>query len=138
MKSKRKIIIGAIIIFAGIVQCVAVSLLTSDRPELRILSPISSGIVGACFVAGAGLIQRGSDPQMDKQKQIEKHDERNQYIQGKAAYIAFCVTDILILLFGAYVFHILANVTAGFICYGIAIGAWIIYGAAYKLISRKV
>lgn len=138
MKGKNKVVLGTIIIFIGIAQIVAVSLFISNRPELRILSPISSGIVGACLGAGIGLIQRGRDPKADKQKKIEQHDERNQLIQGKAAYIAFCVTDILILFFGAYVFHILENETAGLICYGIAAAAWIIYGIAYKLISRRV
>lgn len=138
MKGKNKVVLGAIIIFVGIAQMIAVSLFTSNRPELRILSPISSGIVGACLVAGIGLIQRGRDPKADKQKKIEQHDERNQLIQGKAAYIAFCITDILIMFFGAYVFYILGNETAGLICYGIAAAAWIIYVIAYKVISRKV
>lgn len=138
MKGKNKVVLGAIIIFVGIAQIVAVGLFTSNRPELRILSPISSGLVGACLVAGIELIQRGRNPKADKQKRIEQHDERNQLIQGKAAYIAFCVTDILILFFGAYVFHILENETAGLICYGIAAAAWIIYGTAYKVIGRKV
>lgn len=138
MSGKKKITIGTIVILVGIAQMIAVSLFTSNRPELRILSPISSGIVGACLVAGIGLIQRGRDPKADKQKKIEQHDERNQLIQGKAAYIAFCITDILILFFGAYVFHILENETAGLICCGLAAAAWIIYGIAYKLISRRV
>lgn len=138
MKGKTKITIGIIIILVGFAQFIAVSLFTSDRPELRILSPISSGIWGGCLVAGLGLIQRGRNPETDKQKRIEEHDERNQLIRGKAGYITLCVTDILILIFGAYVFHILDNETAGLICYGIAVAAWIIYGIAYKLISRKV
>ena len=138
MNGKKKVIIGVIVILVGIAQMITVSLFTSNRPELRILSPISSGIVGACLVAGIGLIQRGRNPETDKQKRIEEHDERNQLIRGKAGYITLCVTDILILIFGAYVFHILDNETAGLICYGIAVAAWIIYGIAYKLISRKV
>ena len=138
MKGKNKVILGVIIIFVGIAQIVAVGLLTSNRPELRILSPISSGILGGCLAAGIQLIQRGRNPKADKQKRIEQHDERNLLIQGKAAYIAFCAADILILFFGAYVFHILENETAGLICYGIAAAAWIIYGIAYKLISRTV
>lgn len=138
MNGKKKVTIGTIIILVGIAQSIAVSLFTSDRPELRILSPISSGIWGGCLVAGLGMIQRGRNPKADKQKRIEQHDERNQLIQGKAAYIAFCVTDILILFFGAYVFHILENETAGLICYGIAAAAWIIYGIAYKLINRRM
>lgn len=138
MNGKKKVIIGVIVILVGIAQMITVSLFTSNRPELRILSPISSGIVGACLVAGIGLIQRGRDPKADKQKKIEQHDERNQLIQGKAAYIVFCITDILILFFGAYIFHILANETAGFICYGIAAAAWITYVIAYKVIGRKV
>ena len=138
MNGKKKVTIGTIIILVGIAQFIAVSLFTSDRPELRILSPISSGIWGGCLVAGLGMIQRGRNPKADKQKRIEQHDERNQLIQGKAAYIAFCVTDILILFFGAYVFHILENETAGLICYGIAAAAWIIYGIAYKLINRRM
>ena len=138
MNAKKKVTIGTIIILVGIAQFIAVSLFTSDRPELRILSPISSGVWGGCLVAGLGMIQRGRNPKADKQKRIEQHDERNQLIQGKAAYIAFCVTDILILFFGAYVFHILENETAGLICYGIAAAAWIIYGIAYKLINRRM
>lgn len=138
MSGKKKVTIGVIVILVGIAQFLAVSLFTSDRPELRIFSPISSGIVGGCLVAGIGMIQRGRDPKTDKQKRIEEHDERNQLIRGKAGYISLCVTDILILFFGAYVFHILENETAGFICYGIAAAAWIIYGIAYKVIGRKV
>ena len=138
MNGKKKVTIGAIVILVGIAQFIAVSLFTSNRPDLRILSPISSGIVGACLVAGIELIQRGRNPKADKQKRIEQHDERNQLIRGKAAYIAFCVTDILILFFGAYVFHALENETAGLICYSIAAAAWVIYGIAYKVIGRKV
>ena len=138
MNGKKKVTIGAIVILVGIAQIIAISLFTSNRPELRILSPISSGIVGACLVAGIELIQRGRNPKADKKKRIEQHDERNQLIQGKAACIAFCVTDILILFFGDYVFHILENETAGLICYGIAVCAWIIYGIAYSAFSKKM
>ena len=46
MSGKKKITIGTIVILVGIAQMIAVSLFTSNRPELRILSPISSGIVG--------------------------------------------------------------------------------------------
>ena len=138
MNGKKKVTIGALIILVGIAQLIAVGFLTSNRPELRILSPISSGIVGACLGAGIELIQRGRNPKIAKQKWVEEHDERNQLIQGKAAYITFCVTGILILFFAAYVFHILENETAGLICYGIAVVSWIIYGIAYKLIDKKI
>ena len=70
MKGKKKVTIGALILLVGFAQFIAVALFTSDRPELRILSPISSGILGACFVAGIGMIQRGRDPKIEKQKQI--------------------------------------------------------------------
>ena len=42
MSGKKKIMIGTIVILVGIAQMIAVSLFTSNRPELRILSPISS------------------------------------------------------------------------------------------------
>lgn len=138
MKDEKKAAIGTIMIFAGIAQLIAVGFLTLNRPELRILSPISSGIMGGCLGMGIGLIRRGCNPQTDKQKRIEEHDERNRLIRGKAAYIAFYVTEILILFFGAYVFHILENEGAGLICYGIAAAAMLIYGIAYKLISKKM
>jgi len=138
MKDKKKIMIGTVIVLVGIVQLIAVSLFISNKQELRILGAISSGILGACLVAGIGLIRRGRNSETDKQKRIEEHDERNQFIQGKASYISLCITDVLILFFGAYVFYILEKEIAGWICYSIGMGAWIIYGIAYKLINRRV
>ena len=138
MKGDKKLVLGGVILVAGFLQFIAVSLLTSGRPELRILSPISSGLVGACFVGGIGLVKRGLDPKVDKQKRIEEQDERNQLIRGKAGYLALCVTDAMLLLFGACLIYILENETAGLVCYGIVVASMLVFTVAYRVLNKKL
>ena len=138
MKNRKRIAIGTILIAAGLAVFFTIALLTSDKPELRILSPISTGILGGCLAAGIGQIRRGRDLKIEKEKHIEENDERNQFIRGKAGYIAFCISSVVFLFYGAYIFHVLEKETAGLICYGIDVAAWILYGIAYKLIDRKM
>ena len=131
MKDKKKIIIGIVTIATGLVLFIAAEILTSSKPELTSLSSVAAGIFGCCLAIGGGEIKRARNPQIEKQQRIEKNDERNKFIRGKAAYITSYVKDVLILLLGFYEFYILKHEKEGLVCCGIIIVGVIVYTIAY-------
>lgn len=138
MNKNRKTALGVIIIIAGLAIVIGVSVLTLDRPGLRMLSPMACGLFGGSLVWGVNMIERGINPKLAKEQDIEAKDERSIIIRGKAAYIAMLVMFILMFIFGGYVFHVLDNIAAGFMCYGIAFIGLLVFVISIKAIGKKM
>ena len=130
--TKKRATAGAVLIAAGLITNGA------DNPAIRILSPISCGVFGGCLAIGGGMIRRGRNDKASKQYEVEQHDERNIAICGKAAYIAFFLILILELAFSAYIFHILNDMTTGFIGYGIGVISLLTYAVLYAILQKKM
>lgn len=143
MKNKNNnkfTILGWVIVLAGVVQFILVSLALADieNQALRILSPMSCGLFGGCAALGGYFVRRGRGGRKAKEFEVKQKDERNIAINGKAAYVAFCVVTIPFLIFSSYVHYVLENMAAAFIGYGIVGVGWLTYFIAYKIYEKKM
>lgn len=143
MKNKNNnkfTVLGWLIILAGVVILIVSSIVLADieNQAFRILSPMSCGLFGGCALLGGYFVRRGHGGKKAKEFEVKQKDERNIAINGKAAYIALLLVLFLLLTYSAYVFHVLMNMTAGFIGYGIAVVGFLTYLIAYKIYEKKM
>jgi len=76
-------------------------------------------------------------PEKLRKEALEKNDERNQLVRGKAAYVA-CIVLQVILVALAIGFYIFDNIAAAYIVLGAMLVQVFCYRIAKKVIEKKI
>ena len=136
---KKYRIWGIIFILFGLaVFCIVQSLtVEADSIAARSSRFISFLMDMVCLFVGGKLLRKSRGERAVKEYEIEKKDERNQAISGKAAYITMLTIFVLNYLFSAFL-CIQGSKTAGYICFGITIGCLILYEILCSVFNRKM
>lgn len=110
------VIVGIISAVFGIVSY---STMPSEDPNFSMLMGMFTGMGSAFVVAGVIVIilNRKMTPEQLKQLEIEKKDERNTAIQGKALLVSNIVTALFFAV-SAFVLVGLGNRTAAYLVLG--------------------
>ena len=138
MKNEKCRIWGLIVILLGLaVFCIGLSLNSEPVSRLTQIICFSSFLLFAlCLFVGLQLLRKSRGEKVVKAYEIEKTDERNIAISGKAAYITMFTVFVLNYLFSAFL-CIQGSKTAGYICLGITIACLILYEILCSVFKRN-
>ena len=142
MKLKTKKILAGLGLVVGVGLTVGEVIVRryNDFPDiiLRFADVISPWNLLLALGCGAFLFKAIFMAEKLRQQELEKNDERSQYMRDKAAYITFIVSMVIlaILAFGFYVFG--DNMIVSFILLGVIGVQRVCYWIAKRAIEKKM
>jgi len=138
MKFKLTLLHKKILAGIGLVGCIALTVFGyvgdySTGLSVRLSGLMTWGFYPA-YLCGEYLFKAIFKPEKLRQEELERTDERSQYMRGKAAYLTYIVTLVLLSVIGAGFYLFSDYIAGGFI----TIGAILVQTSCYRIAKRAI